>query len=169
MRKSLRRYLQKPWVKFPLEVLFFILLYLGLRAYVQRDMAQGLAPDFQATTLTQQAFQLTDVSKPVLVHFWATWCGICKLEQGSIQAISADYPVITIAMQSGSDVEIQDYLNEHQLDFPVINDQFGELSTRYGVQGVPASFIVNSKREIVAAERGYTTEWGLRLRLWWAK
>jgi thiol-disulfide isomerase/thioredoxin len=169
MSMPLRRYLQKPWVKFPLEVLFFVLLYLGLRAYMQRDMAQGLAPDFQATTLNQQAFQLTEVSKPVLVHFWATWCGICKLEQASIQAISADYPVITIAMQSGSDVEIQDYLNEHQLDFAVINDQFGELSARYGVQGVPASFIVNSQREIVAAERGYTTEWGLRLRLWWAK
>jgi thiol-disulfide isomerase/thioredoxin len=166
---SLRHYLQKSWVKYPLEILFFVLLYLGLRAYVQRDMAQGIAPAIQATTLSQQNFNLTDASKPLLVHFWATWCGICKLEQDSIQAISADYPVITIAMQSGSDAEIQAYLNEHQLRFPVINDVNGELSARYGVQGVPASFIVNDKQQIVAVERGYTSGWGLRLRLWWAK
>ena len=166
---SLRHYLQKPWVKYPLEILFFVLLYLGLRAYMQRDMAQGTAPDIQASTLTQQAFRLSDAPRPLLVHFWATWCAICKLEQASIQSISADYPVITIAMQSGSDADIQAYLNEHQLDFPVINDASGELSARYGVQGVPASFIVNDQQQIMAVERGFTTEWGLRLRLWWAQ
>ena len=166
---SLRHYLQKPWVKYPLEVLFFILLYLGLRAYTQRDMVQGAAPDIQATTLAQQQFHLSDAPKPLLVHFWATWCGICKLEQNSIQSIHADYPVITIAMQSGSDAEIQAYLDEHQLNFPVINDASGELSARYGVKGVPASFIVDGRQQIIAVERGFTTEWGLRLRLWWAK
>ena len=166
---SLRHHLQKPWVKYPLEVLFFILLYLGLRAYTQRDMVQGSAPDIHAITLTQQQFRLSDAPKPLLVHFWATWCGICKLEQDSIQSIHTDYPVVTIAMQSGSDAEIQAYLDEHHLNFPVINDSSGELSVRYGVQGVPASFILNGKQEIIAAERGYTTEWGLRLRLWWAK
>lgn len=160
--------LKKRWVKYTLEILFFVLLYLGLRAYMQRDMVQGVAPDIVSTTLTQQAFQLSTSDKPVLVHFWATWCGICKLEQDSIQALSRDYPVITIAMQSGSDEEVQAYLTEHQLDFAVINDESGDLSTRYGIQGVPASFVVNSDGKIVASERGYTTGWGLRLRLWWA-
>ena len=165
---AIHNVLKKRWVKYTLEILFFILLYLGLRAYMQRDMVQGAAPEIEAATLTQQVFRLSEVRKPVLVHFWATWCGICKLEQDSIQALSRDYPVITIAMQSGSDQEVQAYLAEHQLDFSVINDESGELSTRYGIQGVPASFIVNSAGEIVAAERGYTTGWGLRLRLWWA-
>ena len=166
---TFKQIFQKRWVKYALEVLFFVLLYLGIRAYVQRDMVQGLAPDIQSTALSQQRFHLADAAKPILVHFWATWCGICKLEQDSIQAISRDHVVITIAMQSGSDEEVQAYLTEHQLNFPVINDTDGEISARYGVVGVPASFIVNSAGEIVAAERGYTTSWGLRLRLWWAK
>ncbi len=161
-------WLGKKWVKLVLEVLFFILLYLALRAYMQRDMAHGIAPPIQAVTLTQQSFQLSAARKPVLVHFWATWCGICKLEQDSIQAIGKDYSLITIAIQSGDDQEVLSYLSEQQLDFPVINDTTGAVAARYGVVGVPASFIVDPDGYIVAAERGFTTEWGLRLRLWWA-
>ena len=160
-------YWAKRWVKITLEVLFFILLYLALRAYMQRDVISGSAPPIQATTIQQQPFNLaTSTPKPVLVHFWATWCGICKLEQDSIQALSEDYNVITVAMQSGSDQEVQAYLDEHQLTFKVINDVDDTWVSAYGVRGVPASFVVNSDNQITSSEVGYTTGWGLRLRMW---
>jgi len=161
--------LKKRWVKWTLEILFFVLLYLALRGYMQRNMISGQAPDIQATTIAQQGFNLhASNAKPMLVHFWATWCGICKLEQDSIDALSKDYHVITIAMQSGSDDEVKTYLKDHDLKFKVINDIDGIFVDRYGVSGVPASFVVNSKNQIVASEVGYTTPWGLRLRLWLA-
>ena len=164
---NFKQALSKRWVKITLEVLFFVVLYMALRAYMQRDMISGIAPPIQATTIQQQSFNLeTTRPKPVLVHFWATWCGICKLEQDSIQALSKDYNVITVAMQSGSDQEVQAYLDENKLDFDVINDVEGDFVRAYGVRGVPASFIVNSKNQITASEVGYTTGWGLRLRLW---
>ena len=166
---NIKTLLKKRWVKWTLEILFFVVLYLALRAYMQRDMISGQAPDIQASTIEQQAFNLRAAdTKPVLVHFWATWCGICKLEQDSINSLSQDYHVITIAMQSGSDDEVKGYIQEHELNFKVINDQDGTFVERYGVVGVPASFVVNSKNEIVASEVGYTTPWGLRLRLWLA-
>ncbi|VAW94661.1 hypothetical protein MNBD_GAMMA21-3003 [hydrothermal vent metagenome] len=166
---NIKPILKKRWVKWTLEILFFVVLYFALRAYMQRDMISGLAPDIQATTIEQQAFSLhASNAKPVLVHFWATWCGICKLEQDSIDSLSKDYNVMTIAMQSGSDDEVKAFLLEHDLTFKVINDEDGTFVARYGVVGVPASFVVNSKNEIVASEVGYTTPWGLRLRLWWA-
>jgi len=166
---NIKQILKKRWVKWTLEILFFVVLYLALRGYMQRNMISGQAPDIQATTIEQQAFSLhaTD-KKPILIHFWATWCGICKLEEDSIDRLSNDYHVMTIAMQSGSDDEIKTYLQEHDLNFKVINDEDGAFVERYGVVGVPASFIVNSKNEIVASEVGYTTPWGLRLRLWMA-
>jgi len=166
---NIKAILKKRWVKWTLEILFFVVLYLALRGYMQRNMISGQAPDIQATTIEQQAFSLhaTD-KKPILVHFWATWCGICKLEEDSIDSLSDDYHVMTIAMQSGNDDEVKTYLQEHDLNFKVINDEDGTLVERYGVVGVPASFIVNSKNEIVASEVGYTTPWGLRLRLWMA-
>jgi len=161
--------LKKRWVKITLEVLLFVVLYMVLRAYMQRDMVSGVAPPIQATTIQQQNFNLaTSQPKPVLVHFWATWCGICKLEQDSIQSLSKDYNVITIAMQSGSDEEVHAYLDEHNLNFRVINDVEDKLVNAYGVQGVPASFIINNENKIFSSERGYTTGWGLRLRLWFA-
>jgi len=164
-----KQLLKKRWVIIPLQVLFFLVLYLMLRAYQQRDMTSGIAPPIQATTLLQQNFNLTTSQpKPVLVHFWATWCGICKLEQDSIQALSKDYNVITIAMQSGTDQEVQAYLDENQLNFNVINDVDGAFVSAYGVRGVPASFIVNSDNKITSSEVGYTTGWGLRFRMWLA-
>jgi len=164
---NIKHILAKRWVKITFEVLFFILLYLILRAYMQRDVISGEAPPIQATTIQQQPFNLaTSQPKPVLVHFWATWCGICKLEQDSVQALSEDYNVITIAMQSGSDEEVQTYLDENQLSFKVINDVDNKWVDAYGVRGVPASFVVNSDNQITSSEVGYTTGWGLRLRMW---
>jgi len=157
---------QNRWIVWTLKVLFFVLLYLLLRAYTQQGMAQGEAPDIQATTLNQQIFILHQAEpKPILIHFWATWCGICKMEQASIEALSEDYNVMTIAMQSGSDQEIKSYLNKNNLSFEVINDASGEFVERYGITGVPASFVIDSNNEIVAREVGYTTPLGLRLRL----
>lgn len=149
-----------------LEVLFFILLFFALRAYQQHDMVSGPAPDIVAMALDGSQFDLsTSQPKPILVHFWATWCQVCKLEQSSIQALSKDYNVITIAMQSGSDQEVRDYLAAHELDFRVINDQKGEIVGAYGVRAVPASFIIDAQNKISTREVGYTTGWGLRLRL----
>jgi len=164
---NIKSILNRRWVKWPLEILFFVLLYFILRGFMQGDVIAGKAPDIQATTIEQQAFKLHTASpKPVLVHFWATWCGICRLEQDSIEALSKDYNVITIAMQSGSDEEVKAYLKENKLSFKVINDVDGEFVQDYGISGVPASFIVNSENDINFSEVGFTSGWGLRFRLW---
>jgi thiol-disulfide isomerase/thioredoxin len=105
----------------------------------------------------------------VLVHFWATWCSICRAEQGSISAIAQDHPdVITIAMQSGSPAEVDGYLRAQGIEMPVLNDARGEIANTWGVHGVPASFIVAPDGSIRFTEVGFTTGIGLRLRLWLA-
>jgi thiol-disulfide isomerase/thioredoxin len=106
---------------------------------------------------------------PVLVHFWATWCSICRTEQSAIAAIAHDNPnVITLAMQSGSNEEIARYMKEQNIDFPVVNDLHGINSIAWGVHAVPASFIIAPDGRIHFVEVGYTTGIGLRLRLWLA-
>ncbi len=158
------------WKSYALNLLLFVVLVAGIRAWQQRDMADGAAPALQGYTLAGQPYTLpAHPEHPVLVHFWATWCSICRTEQSSIAAIAHDDPdVITVAMQSGSNDGIARYMKEQNIDFPVLNDLHGINSIAWGVHAVPASFIIAPDGRIRFVEVGYTTGIGLRLRLWLA-
>ena len=106
--------------------------------------------------------------KPVLVHFWATWCPVCRTQDGSIHNLAQDYQVLSIASSSGDAGQVRQYLDQEALDFPVMLDETGELGNRWGVRGFPSSFIIDSSGEIRSIAVGYTTEIGLRVRLWLA-
>jgi thiol-disulfide isomerase/thioredoxin len=122
-----------------IELLVFLLVYLGIRAWMQRDMVVGQAPALPSITMQGEAFSLESYEgKPVLVHFWASWCGICKLQQGAIDSISQDWQVITIAMQSGNADDVRAHMQEQGLNWPVIIDTTGVVAQSYGVRGVPA-------------------------------
>lgn len=148
--------------------LIFIFIFL-VRLWMQRDIISGDAPNIAHVMLDGQYFDLYKHKKrPILVHFWATWCTVCKLEQSNIENISNDSPVITIAMQSGKDNELIQFMKDEDLSFNTINDESGDLSRLYNIRGVPVSFVVNRDNKIEFTEVGYTTELGLRVRLWWA-
>ena len=106
--------------------------------------------------------------KPLLLHFWATWCPTCKLEAANIQSLSQEYSVLTIAVKSGSDEKINRYLKEHDLDFKVINDSQGLLSQQFSVPAFPTTFIYDKEGKLRFTEVGYTSTWGLYRRMWWA-
>ncbi len=168
--RKLKSILRIRTVKYALEIAFILLVFFSVKAYMQRHLVEGTAPALQATLLNGQSVNLqSSTDKPLLLHFWATWCPVCKLEQNSINALSEDHKVITVAMNSGSDLEVQAYLEENNLSFPVIIDEDSNIARRFGVHGVPTSFIINSKGRIEFTEVGYTTSWGLRFRLWMAE
>jgi thiol-disulfide isomerase/thioredoxin len=58
-----------------------------------RDMSLN-----EAVALMRTAFE----GQPVALHLWAEWCPICRVEEGSITNLGRDWPVLTVAMQSGS-------------------------------------------------------------------
>jgi len=156
------------WRRRAIEALILVVVIVGIRAWQQRDVVSGSAPSLAGKLLDGSACVLPD-RRPVLVHFWATWCPVCSAEQGSIQSIAqGDYAVVTVAMQSGSPADVAKHLAEQRLDFPVLNDPDGRVSAAWGVHAVPASFIVDRDGRIRFVEIGYTTEIGLRLRLWLA-
>jgi thiol-disulfide isomerase/thioredoxin len=160
---------QHRWFRLGTELIGILLVLLAVRAWLQRDMATGSVPELQGKLLSGEFYSITtDKRRPLLVHFWASWCPVCKLEQQSIQSLSEDYPVITVAMESGGTNEVIDYMRQEGLQFPVINDPAGVLSRRFGVGGVPSSFVIADNNQIVFRETGYTTELGLQLRLWLA-
>lgn len=158
------------WLKRGLQILLFVAVIAGIRLWQQRDMISGEAPALQGSMLDGKSYTLpAHPGHPVLVHFWATWCPICKAEQDSINEIAHDDPsVITIAMNSGNQEEVAQHMKEQNIAFPVVNDADGKLAAAWGVHGVPASFIISPDGQIRFVEVGYTTGIGLRLRLWLA-
>lgn len=158
------------WRRRAIEALILVVIIVGIRTWQQRDVVNGVSPLLSGTLLDGRAYTLPlKPARPVLVHFWATWCPVCTAEQGSIQSIAdSGHEVVTVAMQSGNPADVARHMAERRLGFPVLNDADGRISAVWGVHAVPASFIVDRDGQIRFVEIGYTTETGLRLRLWLA-
>ena len=74
--------------------------------------------------------------------------------------------MISIVSWSEGEAEVKAYMQNKQLTFPVMLDTIGKLAQSFGLKGVPTSFIFDPNGEITFVESGYSTEAGLRLRLW---
>ena len=134
-----------------------------------QSLASGMAPPLMGHLRSGENFELAlQRGEPVLVHFWATWCPVCRLGERDIEALAEEHSVVTVAMQSGGARDIATHMDEEGLNFPVITDRDGELAARWGVRGVPASFVVDGAGRIRFSTVGYSTPVGLRGRLWLA-
>ena len=111
----------KVWRRRAIEAMLIAALIIGIRTWQQRDIVSGPATSLAGTLQDGKSFTLAaKPAQPVLVHFWATWCPICRAEQSTIAAIAhGNANVITVAMQSGSRDEVVKYLSEQKLNFPV--------------------------------------------------
>jgi len=119
------------------------------------------------TLMNNELYSFKD-DKPVLIHFWATWCPTCKVEASNIETLSKEYDVITIVVNSGSNKDIQDYLDENAFTFKVVNDQDSMYASKFKIAAYPTTFIYDKNRDLVFSEVGYTSTIGLYLRMWWA-
>ncbi len=158
------------WFRWLRDILLFLVVLFAIQWWQTRDVVSGPAPSLTGPSLQGQTLSLQDYrGKPVLVHFWATWCPVCRLEDGSIDSMADDLPVLTVATTSGAPQEVRDYLDKEGLNMPVLLDGSGELAREWGVQGVPATFIVDADGQIDYATVGYSSELGLRVRMWLAR
>jgi len=129
-------------------------------------------PDLDSDALPAIDVKLIDGSvfhgekgKAVIIHFWGSWCPICKLEAPNIQSVSENYNVLTIAVNSGSDREIKAYMKKHDLSFKVLNDREGEWAKMFKVEVFPTTFIYDGEGKLRFTEVGYTTTAGLTARM----
>lgn len=157
------------WVQLRDLSIILIVLF-AISSYLQRNMVTGPAPSLNGITLKQQGFDLSTINKPTLVYFWGTWCGVCKVTSPMVNSVaqSDDYQVISIAVASGSDADIQSYMAANELSFSVINESQStqDLSSQWGAHALPSIYIIDDKQQIRFVTSGVTSSWGLKLRLW---
>ncbi|QIR15040.1 protein disulfide oxidoreductase [Shewanella aestuarii] len=157
------------WVQLrDLSILLIVLFVIS--SYLQRNMVSGSAPPLKGITLSQQGFDISNINKPTLVYFWGTWCGVCKITSPMVNSVatSDDYRVISIAVASGSDTDIQTYMAANDLHFAVINQNqpTQDLSNQWGAHALPSIYIIDDKQQIRFVTSGVTFSWGLKFRLW---
>ncbi len=144
-------------------IVIFILS--NIISYVRKpELTSTQLPQVEVILLGSGTYSLKK-GKPVVIHFWATWCKVCKLEAQNIETLSKQYEVLTIAVNSGEDEQIKAYLKERGLTFNVLNDVEGTWAKQFKVEVFPTTFIYDSTGELKFTEVGYTTTAGLLARL----
>ena len=147
--------------------LLMIFVVSNVMSYLRKPTLESNAlPQIEDKLLDGTLFTSNSLEgKPLIIHFWATWCPTCKLEAANIQSVSEQYTVLTIAVQSGDNGKIEAYMKEHSFDFKVLNDTDGVWAKKFKVEAFPTTFIYDSKGELRFTEVGYTTTAGLLARL----
>jgi len=159
------------FVKEILIIAIIIFILSNLISYMrQPQMTSQNLPQLNLQTIEGKNIDFeTYKGKPLLVHFWATWCPTCKLETSNIESLSQKYQVITIAVNSGEIATIKNFMKQKDAHFDVIDDKDGTLATQFDVEVFPTSFIYNAQGTLLFSEVGYTSTAGLLARMAWAK
>lgn len=115
------------------------------------------APDFQLPNLGGQLVSLSDFQgKPVLINFWASWCGPCVYEMPYIQEVFEEWSgqgLVVLAINIGeSSSKVKEFMESHALSFPVLLDMEGKVADQYNIGGIPTTFSVD-KDGIIQAMR----------------
>jgi len=149
----------KTYIKEIIKSILIITVVLNAFSYYR-------AQDLNKDTLPIKKIDLN--GQPLMIHFWATWCNVCKLEAANIQAVSKKYKVISIASQSGTDEDIKKYMKENDVDFTFVNDYDNSYAKKFNITVFPTTLIYDKDKNLVFSEVGYTSTLGLYLRMWWA-
>ena len=158
----------KKYIKEILTFIVFISIFANvISLYKSQDLNKQALSQVNLTLIDDSKYKFP-TDKPILIHFWATWCPICKVEAPNIQLISNHYEVLTIAVKSGSDITIEEYMKDKELTYKTYNDDEGFLSSEFNIPAYPTTFIYNKKGELVFSEVGYTSTFGLWIRMLWA-
>ena len=159
--------IKKPgrWRRRAYEGIAILAVFVVMQAWFARGAVTGPAPPLQGVTPNAEVIALTN--KPTVVHFWATWCGICAAMDDNVDALNGSYDVISVALSSGDGAAVNQHLRERDLSFPVLMDEQGVNAARWGVRGVPTTFLVSADGQVQQVTVGYSTRIGLYARLWY--
>ncbi|QRG65292.1 TlpA family protein disulfide reductase [Brevibacillus choshinensis] len=120
-------------------------------AEVQKPVVGHLAPHFTLTGLDNQVYKVEGKRpKPVLLNFWASWCGPCRMEAPDLQRLyekykdQVDFYGVNVT-NSDSPEAAAAFVQAYKLTFPIPMDVAGTVSNRYLIQAFPTTYLVDTQ------------------------
>ena len=92
--------------------------------------------------------------KVVFLNFWATWCGPCRDEMPSMEALYGSFKnkgleILAVNLRESPKAAL-DFMRNNRLSFPTVLDTDGRVSGAYGIQAIPTSFLIDRDGQIIA-------------------
>lgn len=115
-------------------------------------------PDARFTTFGGDEVSVHEMrGSPVVINFWATWCGPCKEEIPMLQEAydatqRTGFQLLAVTDELPS--QVRGFVAENSMSFPILFDEGGRAGSRYRVQGIPTTFFLDSEGVIVARHTG---------------
>jgi peroxiredoxin len=113
------------------------------------------APDFRLYDLDGNMVKLSDYrGSVVVINFWATWCGPCRVEMPGMEALyrsfrRKDFAILAISTDPQGVAVTRPFRNQLGLTFPILHDSDFRVGLAYGARTLPMTFVVNRQGVII--------------------